>query len=324
MQKIDRLGWAAGIAFTAYGCTVGIRVSDRNVLERVEALLPPGWKPAATPTVRQLYSLIVGGPTSRGNVRRFNLLYSGIARLMRTHDLDDALRLLEIEMERYIAEGARRRVFVHAGVVGWNGRAIVIPGRSGSGKSTLVQALVGAGATYYSDEFAVLDARGRVHPYPIPLGIRQAQDGVPPVKRSVEALGGVAGTRPLPVGLVLVTRYAGRVRFHPRPLSAGRAVLELLRNTLPARREPERVLATLTRIAAQAVGLRGPRGEAEETARQLLGSELVRRLGTTGGISAPVGPNLRTAASTNFFPPRDRGLILAPLRKSGASGGTGG
>ena len=43
-------------------------------LDRVRALLPPGWKPAGKPTVRRLYSLIVGGPTSRPGVRRFNLL----------------------------------------------------------------------------------------------------------------------------------------------------------------------------------------------------------------------------------------------------------
>jgi hypothetical protein len=31
-----------------------------------------------------------------------------------------------------------------------------------------VAELVRAGATYYSDEFAVLDSRGRVHPFPRP------------------------------------------------------------------------------------------------------------------------------------------------------------
>ena len=65
-----------------------------------------------------------------------------------------------------MAAETRERVFVHAGVVGWKGHAIVIPGRSRSGKTTLVAELVKAGAEYYSDEFAVLDAEGRVHPFP--------------------------------------------------------------------------------------------------------------------------------------------------------------
>jgi hypothetical protein len=291
MDKIDRLGWAAGIAFTAYGLSVGIRVSDRSVLDRVKALLPPGWKPAAKPTVRRLYSLIVGGPTHRAGVRRFNILYSDAARLLRSHDLEEMLGQLELDLELYIADRAPRRTFVHAGVVGWNGQAIVIPGRSFSGKSSLVMALVKAGASYYSDEFAVLDERGRVHPYPMPLAIRPGRDGGPLMKYRAEELGGVAGVRPLPVGLVLFTRYVGGTRFRPRPLSAGRAVLELLAHTLPARRRPGRVLDALTQAVAQASVLRGTRGEAEETARQILGSELFRREHSAplSGVTASVG-----------------------------------
>jgi hypothetical protein len=277
MEKIDRLGWAAGIAFTAYGLSVGIRVSDRRVLDRVKGLLPPGWKPAAKPTVRRLYSLIAGGPTRRPGVRRFNILYSDAARLLRSHDLEETLGQLELDLELYIADRAPRRTFVHAGVVGWNGQAIVIPGRSFSGKSSLVKALVKAGASYYSDEFAVLDERGRVHPYPTPLAMRAGQDGGPITKYRAEELGGVMGVGPLPVGLVLFTRYADGTRFRPRPLSAGRAVLELLAHTLPARRRPARVLDALTQAVARALLLRGTRGEAEETARQILGDDLVRR-----------------------------------------------
>jgi hypothetical protein len=196
---------------------------------------------------------------------------------LRTHDLQETLGQLEADLEQYIADRAPRRTFVHAGVVGWNGQAIVIPGRSFSGKSSLVKALVEAGATYYSDEFAVLDERGRVHPYPLPLVIRPGLDGTPTMKYRPEELGGVAGVRPLPVGLVLVTRYVSGTGFRPRPLSVGRAVLELLAHTLPARRRPERVLDVLSRVVSQASVLRGTRGEAEETARRILGSDLLRR-----------------------------------------------
>jgi hypothetical protein len=270
MDKIDRLGWAAGIAFRAYGLSVGVRVTDRSVLERVQALLPPAWKPAADARVRRLFSLIVGGPTRRAGVRRFHILYADAVRIVRTHDLEEALRLLDHHLHLYIADRAPRHTFVHAGVVGWNGHAIVIPGRTYTGKSSLVTALVKAGATYYSDEFAVLDGQGRVHPYVIPLAIRPGEGGSPPVKCAVEQIGGVAGTRPLPVGLVLSTRYVNGARFRPRRVSAGRAVLDLLANTLPARRQPERALDALSRITSQAILLRGIRGEAEAAARQIL------------------------------------------------------
>src|SRR5260370_41449215 len=152
MEKLDRLGWAAGLAVTAYGVSVGVRVNDRSVLERVRALLPPGWRPAGKRTVRRLYSLIVGGPTPRPGVRRFNLLYSDAARLLRTHDLEEALAQLELDLELYIADRAPRRTFVHAGVVGWHGRANVIPGDGLCGKSSVVEALVQAGAAEHSAE----------------------------------------------------------------------------------------------------------------------------------------------------------------------------
>ncbi len=270
MEKIDRLGWAAGIAFVSYGLRIGIRVSSPEIMDRIEGVLPPHAKPARGPRVGGLYSLIASGTKVGSNVRRFNILYAGAVRLVRTKDTDQVLEDLENHLHLYVAEHARRRVFVHAGVVGWRGRAIVIPGRSMSGKTTLIKALVEAGATYYSDEYAVLDERGRVHPYPKPLSMRQ-NGGGRPKKILPEALGGTTGVRPLPVGLVVATSYREGVRWRPRRLSPGRAVMELLAHTVPARRDPERVFATLRAATAEAMVLKGARGEAGGIAEVLLG-----------------------------------------------------
>lgn len=43
MEKLDRLGWAAGISFRAYGVRVGIRTTTPDVLPLIYPLLPPGW-----------------------------------------------------------------------------------------------------------------------------------------------------------------------------------------------------------------------------------------------------------------------------------------
>src|SRR5947207_9537482 len=146
MEKLDRLGWAAGTCFTAYGARIGIRLNRADILKRLPECLPPGWKPARSNRVDRLYSLRVGG-AARG-IHAFHLVYANAARVARARDLNEALLLLESDLQLYVAERARGRVFVHAGVVGWNGRAIVIPGRSMSGKSKLVAALMRAGATY--------------------------------------------------------------------------------------------------------------------------------------------------------------------------------
>src|SRR6202158_4766995 len=172
MEKIDRLGWAARMSIDAYRVRIGIRVSNSEVIDSLPGLLPPHAKAVISPQVERLYSLAVGGAGPNPNVRRFNVLYANTARIARTLDLAEAFAALESDLQLYVAENAPHRLFVHAGVVGWRGNAIIIPGSSFTGKRTLVAALVGAGAPYYSDEYAILDRRGRVHPYPKPLSIR--------------------------------------------------------------------------------------------------------------------------------------------------------
>jgi hypothetical protein len=169
-------------------------------------------------------------------------------------------------MAAFLAEGY---LFVHAGVVGWQDRAIVMPGRSFTGKTSLVTALVQAGATYYSDEYAIFDPQGRVHPYPRPLSIRE-ETGRKPRLCPVEQLGGQAGQEPLPVGLVLVTEYQAGARWQPRALSPSRAILALMDNTVAARRNPEFSLPVLHQVVSGATTLKSKRGEAAGIVEPLL------------------------------------------------------
>ncbi len=234
------------------------------------ACFPPGWRRAARPLVGCLYSLVVGSSPVAGSggskARRFNLLYRDAQRLARTHDIDELFATLEEDLKLHVAIGAPSRVFLHAGVVGWRGRAIVLPGRSFAGKSTLVSALVKAGATYYSDEYAVFDARGRVHPFARPLKLRPRPGEVdaeePPEMR--------AGKRPLPVRLVALTHYQPAERWRSQTLSPGQAVLALMESAVPVRHRPEATLATLREIVTRAPVIQGVRGEVEEAVEKLL------------------------------------------------------
>ena len=150
---------------------------------------------------------------------------------------------------------------MHAGVVGWEGCAIVMPGASFAGKTTLVQAWLEAGATYYSDEFAVIDRAGRVHPFARPLSIR---DGATASARRVPvaALGATIGTTPLPVALVLATWYRAGARWRPRRLTAAPALLALMRNTVAARGNPAHSMPILKQAVSAGRALTGLRGEA--------------------------------------------------------------
>ena len=265
--------WAAGLALTAYGVKVGVRTDNPHALGSIAERLPPGWKHSASPQVTRLYSLIAGGADAGRGVRRFHLLYAGAELVARTLDVEAIFERFESDLQLYVAERAPRRVFVHAGVVGWHGRAVVIPGRSLSGKTTLVAELVRAGAEYYSDEYAVLDREGRVHPYARPLSVREG-GGLRQTRKRVEEFGGLAGAIPLPVGLVIVSRYERGASWRPRRLTTGECVLELLSNTVPARRGPARALCALTKAVAKATAMAGPRGEAEVVAQAILRSLL--------------------------------------------------
>jgi hypothetical protein len=143
-----------------------------------------------------------------------------------------------------------------------------------------VRALVEAGATYYSDEYAVLDRQGRVHPYARRPSVRvRGGKKRHPVPRG-------RGRRPVPVGLVVDTRYHAKGRWAPVPLSPGQIVFALLANTVPARDRPAEVLAVLARTAQSARGIRSDRGAASRTASTLitLARELVPRTRPSGGV----------------------------------------
>jgi hypothetical protein len=266
MATLDRLGWAAGTTFRSYGQRIGVRVSQRSLIPLVERVIGPFREDSMVPRINRLYSVIQGGEGPRRGVRRLHLVYAGGARIARARDLEDALRALESDIQLHVAERSRRFVFVHSGVVGWRGRAILIPGRSHSGKSTLVAALLEQGATYYSDEYALVDVRGRIHSYPVPLGLREKEGGLP--KRRGPAIAEVP--RPIRPGLVVVTEFEKGGRWRHRTLSPGQASLEILRHTVPARRDPARVLERLGLIAGEATVVKGVRGEARDAARRVL------------------------------------------------------
>jgi len=255
-------GCPAGLAFGIHGLRIALRATSPAALARLCERLPPGARRASAGAIDRIYTL--AAPRRRG----FRTLYADTERIGRARSARVALDAFESHVQLYVADEARRGVFVHAGVVGWKGRALVLPGESRAGKTTLVAELIRAGATYYSDEYAVLDEQGRVHPYARRLVVRVDRGRTR--RRVPEWFGARTGRRPLPVGLVVVSRYRSGGRGHLRQLSAGAGALLLMANTVSARREPARALTALQAVVMRAPVLSCVRGEARETARALL------------------------------------------------------
>jgi hypothetical protein len=74
----------------------------------------------------------------------------------------------------HIIARVQSHFLIHAGVVAWRDRGLVLSGDAGHGKTTLVLELVRRGFRFLSDDMAALGRKdGKVHPFPRSLRIRQ-------------------------------------------------------------------------------------------------------------------------------------------------------
>ena len=254
---------ASTVSFEAFGVRLELTFDDPTLEPRIREILPPGWTPARSDHRSTPFALRETGPDS------YQVTIGG-ASAVEHASLEVALTLLDSQMRLSIAANASDWLFVHAGVVVVEDRALLIPGATFTGKTTLVHALVHAGATYYSDEYAVLDDAGLVHPYPRPLSIR-SNDGSPVRQRRAGPAGRVASSdERATTAAVVITRYRSGVPWRPKRLTGGQGMLALLANTVPAQARPEESLRTLGRAIAGATIVEGDRGEAGPVASALL------------------------------------------------------
>lgn len=236
--------------------------------------MPSGWLPSGSAKADRTYWVGGARPECHRETHAESAdVYVADVKLTGEVTLDRALGVLEADAQIYVAKNAPRHAFVHAGVVSWRGRAVVIPGDSDSGKSTLTAELVKAGAGYLSDEFAVFDRIGQAHPFPRAIWLRSSRTsmGVP---TTPESLGGTTTRAVLPVGAIIITRYRRGARWQPVAASPGEGALALFRHAFSVTRAPEFTLGVARAAANSAHVLIGDRGEAHEAATRLLAGVL--------------------------------------------------
>ena len=179
---------------------------------------------------------------------------------------------LLIEILRVIDDAVLPRLTrtraVHAGCVAWNGKALLIPGITFSGKSSLVAELLRRGATYFSDEYAMIDTEGRVHPYPRPLLMRTGKLRQAPLLAA--QYNAVVGVEPLEVGWILALEYHRDASWQIQPISQSEAVLLLLRNTPHALTAAPELTSSFQAAVSGARCYMGQRGEAVECVEKIL------------------------------------------------------
>jgi hypothetical protein len=157
---------------------------------------------------------------------------------------------------------------VHAGAVEWKGRVLLLPGGTHSGKSSLVAELLRQGATYFSDEYALIDSEGLAHAYPRPLLLRNGRPEQVPVL--AEECNAAIGNAPAPVGWILSLVYDSTGSWDVEPVPQSVALLNLLRNTPQVLADSPEMLAGFHRAVAHASCFAGGRADAVEAAGEIL------------------------------------------------------
>lgn len=252
------------VRLSAWGYVIELRSDSQQVIDQLLSRLPANFqKTQDAPHVEFLLASRATREKPAGTYRNGNFI-SEIYNPVGEDLWDEAERAVNLEIASYCPD----HVFVHAGVVAVDDACIVLPGRTRSGKSELTQALVHLGAMYLSDEYAVIDRAGLVHPYARALSQRQNYRRV---RTSASQLGWSAGRGPFPIAALVVTQFEEGRNWKPEPISRGQAVWSMFHNTVSATISPELAMQTLPKSLQQCSHCyEGPRGEASESASRIL------------------------------------------------------
>lgn len=168
------------------------------------------------------------------------------------------------ELELQVAARSSDPVFIHAGAVAIGDQGYVLPGPSGVGKTTLVLHLVSEmGATYYSDEYALLDRDAYLHPYVRDPHVR-VESGGRGIPTAITTYTDRVGEDPVRVAGVIVARRTSGEQWAPRAAEARDCALFLLDNAVGARTRTPAVMDVVAAVAESAWCVEGERDRLSE------------------------------------------------------------
>jgi hypothetical protein len=188
---------------------------------------------------------------------------------------------------------------VHAGVVSWEGRAVLMAAPPDFGKTSLTAALTARGFGYLSDE-AALFRPGSTVVYPLPRSLWVGEGAVRAIDalRDVALVRGASSTEPMfhvhpedlrpgaigeacPVGLLVFPAYAPGERTRLEPVSKADALVRLTSSTFNFEAYGRQAFDTLALLVAEARAFLLPMGDLDEAVRLVEG--VVGRAGEAVG-----------------------------------------
>ena len=254
------------IAFDSFGVSIALTTNEDASMEDLRALVPPHSTSCSPDDVqhRLLLRRTQAGPYDvRYELKEGEQLseQDPLAWVATAVERSFALAMIDSYVHNTVALYAPDHVFVQRAVVAYDDRALVMPGKPLTGRTTFVKALVAAGLTYVSDEYAIFDREGRVHPY----------------ARALDGTVAEVATEPLSVGAVLVTSYWPGAAWQPVRQTSGAGLLALMSHSVGGQERPDLALGAMkAAMATEPVVLETRRGEADEATEQLLSELRVR------------------------------------------------
>jgi hypothetical protein len=198
---------------------------------------------------------------------KFRLTADGILCSSSISESETAANLIHVIDEKVVERLSTLRA-VHAGVVTWRGQGMLFPGQSHAGKSTLVAAFLQRGATYFSDEYALIDPEGRVNPYPRSLLLRNGGAEQRPISASDHDA--QTGLEPAPIRWIFSLQFDPEATLKITEVGQSLGMVLLLSNTPHwLERSPE-LMSTFQRAVSGARCFAGNRHTAEEAVDHIL------------------------------------------------------
>jgi hypothetical protein len=200
------------IVIRAFECNIGVRCGCEKTLDQLDRYLLPTL-PRGDGGIAMLICVDRDGEQYRITSGQHREVAANFSALVVA-----AVRLVDDT----VITRLKKTAAVHAGVVRVGNKALLLPGGTHAGKSTLVAELVRRGASYFSDEFALIDSEGWVHPYARPLLLRLAgtEQQSPTL---VEELGGESGREPVSVGWIVSIQFEPTSSWCLNPVPQARA-----------------------------------------------------------------------------------------------------
>ena len=208
---------------------------------------------------------------------RYRLMGSGEAQA-KTALLEPTLYHLHDAILLQLVRANAHLVWLHAGAVAHQDKALIIAGPSGGGKSTLATTLYRRGWPYLGDDLLPLDgSSGQVLPFPQTPGVRRNGGRILPAEKlhelekiEIELDPARVAQTAMPVEAILLPAYRPGPPARLEPVGPAEAVAALLENCVNFSQLGETAVAALCRLADARPAFRLPYGDSEEAADRVV------------------------------------------------------